>query len=201
MLLAAVIVTAWIDDASDSGEWWGFEIEQLVALWLAGFAAGCIVHRWRAVLLALLPVFVAIPFGYPDMCASGFYLGCDRLVYDMAALAVICAGFIATGVAIVRYSRDPGSLPLRWMSTPAKLFAFVAGVGLVLLVAATLDELFSLAIWNGDYWPAWGEGLDGSYASGARATYGDFAAQVGLLTGLAGVIALSLVADARRQSE
>jgi hypothetical protein len=202
MLLAGLGVSAWIDNAGETGAYLGVSREQLGALCLAGFAAGCIVGRWQAVLLAVIPVLVAIPFGRRQE-ADGIWVSTDLLAVDMAGLAVVYGTFIAAGIAVVavaRSIRHPESAPLRWMSAPAKLFALVAAVGLAVLILATLDELIGLAIWNGDYWPAWGERLDGSYASDARATYGDFAAQVGIATGIAALVAYFLVADSRHRS-
>jgi hypothetical protein len=113
VLLAAVYVSAWINNNVEGGDWWGMTIGQPLTLWLAGFAAGCIVRQWRAALLALLPILVAIPFGLRE--DGGGWLGNpEPVAYYMAALAPICAAFIAGGVAaagVVQARRRRGSAP------------------------------------------------------------------------------------------
>jgi hypothetical protein len=112
VLLAAVYVSAEINDV-EGGDWWGMSIGQLLTLWLAGFAAGCVVRRWRAALLALLPIVVAIPFGLEED-GGGFLLNPQPVAVYMAALAPIAAAAIAAGVAaagVVQARRRRGSAP------------------------------------------------------------------------------------------
>jgi hypothetical protein len=106
MLLAGVCVSVWIDNHVvvidhyvGVDDYWGFSIAEVGTLWLAGFGAGCIVNRWRAVLLALLPILVAVPFGLPDYDGWQHFRG--PVAYYLAVLAPFCAGFIAAGVAFV----------------------------------------------------------------------------------------------------
>jgi hypothetical protein len=106
VLAAAVGISAWIDD-STTGEWWALSIEQICALWPAAFAAGCIIGRWRAVLLALLPILVAIPFGERDN--DGFPP--SQVVEYMAWISVIGAPFIVAGVIAAQLIRRHRSAP------------------------------------------------------------------------------------------
>jgi hypothetical protein len=101
MLLAAVCVSAWIDNEFGGGNWWGATIEQVGALWLAGFVAGYIVGRLEAVLLALLPIVIALPFGIQDFPVNSidpYFIGRERVADLMIPISLICAAFIAAGV-------------------------------------------------------------------------------------------------------
>jgi hypothetical protein len=119
VLLAAICVSAWIDNHVvlidhfvGGSDYWGFSLVQAGMLWLAGFVAGCVVRRWSAVLFALLPIVVAIPFGATDF--DGFHFSSDPVAYYLAALAPFCAAFIAAGVlaaSLVQYRRHQGAAP------------------------------------------------------------------------------------------
>jgi hypothetical protein len=113
VLAAGVFVSAWIDNDIEGGDWWGRSLGQLCTLWLAGFAAGLIVRRWQAVALALLPILVAITFGLEDG-GPRLDLSYDRVAESVAAMSLICAAFIAAGVAAaaaVQLIRRRGSAP------------------------------------------------------------------------------------------
>ena len=117
MLLAGICVSAWIDNDIDGvgsgfGISLGIPLEQLGVLCLAGFVAGCVVRRWQAVLLALLPILVAIPFGLLDPGSPDpyFYLNETPVVGYVAVMAPFCAASIAAGVVVgARRGARPGS--------------------------------------------------------------------------------------------
>jgi hypothetical protein len=114
VLVAAVYVSAWINNDVNGGDWPGNHIAQGLTLWLGAFVAGCIVRQRRAVLLALLPIVVAIPFGLEED-GGGWLLNPRPVAVDMAYLALIGAAFIAAGVALAsavgQFLRRRGSAP------------------------------------------------------------------------------------------
>lgn len=113
MFVAAVYVSATVDNDANGGDYWGFSVAQLSAISLAGFAAGCVVRRLQAISLALLPLAVAIPFGFEDG-GAGLDLSHDRVIELVAWPTLICAGFIVAGVvaaAAIRFIQRRGSAP------------------------------------------------------------------------------------------
>jgi hypothetical protein len=99
LLVAAVCVSAWIDNDIGGGNWWGISIAQAATIALAGFVAGLIIRRWAAASLALLPILVAIPFGLEDPSSvDPYFYSREPVVYMMALLALGCAVCIAAGI-------------------------------------------------------------------------------------------------------
>lgn len=99
MLLAAVWFSAWIDNKAGAPDW--VYLAELGMLWLAGFIAGCIVRRPEAVVLAGLPILVAILFGVQDIPVNSidpYFYARERVVDIVAPIAIVSAAFIAAGV-------------------------------------------------------------------------------------------------------
>ena len=112
LLAAGIVVSARVNSDVEASGYWGASLAQAVTLWSAGFLAGCVVRRWGAVALALLPILTAVPFGLKE--GGGWLLDPHPVAYSMAALAVFCAAFIAAGVGaatIVHSLRRRGSAP------------------------------------------------------------------------------------------
>jgi hypothetical protein len=88
------------------------------ALMLTGFVAGSIIRRPEAVVLGLIPVLIALPFGVQDFPASSidpYFYDLDRVVNVIAPLALVCAAFITAGVllaVLVQFIRRRARLPL-----------------------------------------------------------------------------------------
>lgn len=99
VLVAAVWLSALWDNELTGTDIDSISWAQFGALWVASFVAGYIVRRPSAVVLALLPILVAIPFGVQDPNSlDPAFSTRDRVVDLMAPIALICAAFLAAGI-------------------------------------------------------------------------------------------------------
>lgn len=98
-MVAALFSVIWIN-ANDQSWWWG-EVPLLAACLLVGWG----MRSWAAVPLALVPVFLAIPFGYPND-----YVGEDPLPIWRVELifSAIYGLLIVAGMAARRINEKAG---------------------------------------------------------------------------------------------